>query len=242
MLYLQYFESASSQNSKITYDASQSLLFGSPFKDDYCLNAAVVSRVLPDTKFIILMRNPVDRLYSEYFAFSKTYRDWPESMKSNASLYFHNMVLKALHLFKQCLSTGVSVYECGTQEIRGVKNLKVYKEANFRLRISLGIYFLNILKWTQFYPIESFLFLKTEDMAHNPTAVMRDITDFLGIQSVSEESVKTWFSDQRNSRSTSIKDKYGDMMPKTKKLLTDFYAPYNKQLVELVGDERFLWS
>ena len=50
------------------------------------------------------------------------------------------------------------------------------------------------------------------------------------------------FSDQKNSESTSIKDKYGDMMPETRKLLTDFYAPYNKQLVKLIGDERFLWS
>ena len=242
MLYLQYFESASSQNNKITYDASQSLLFGSPFKDDYCLNAAVVSRMVPNAKFIVIMRNPVDRLYSGYFAFSKDYSKWPASMQQNAALYFHLKAEEAIGQFKDCLSQGNSSYECSTVELRNWMKVKKKNRENSNVRPSLGIYYIYVLKWIQFYPIENFLFLKTEDMAHNPTAVMRDITDFLGIQSVSEESVKTWFSGQRNSRSTSIKDKYGDMMPKTRKLLIDFYAPHNKQLVELVGDERFLWS
>ena len=243
ILYSQYFENASVQPDVITYDGSPSLFIASPFKNDYyCLNAAVVSRMVPNAKFVVIMRNPVDRLYSGYFAFSEDYSKWPASMQQNAALYFHLKAEEAIGQFKDCLSQGNSSYECSTVELRNWMKVKKKNRGNSNVRPSLGIYYIYVLKWIQFYPIENFLFLKTEDMAHNPTAVMKDITEFLRIQSVSEESVKTWFSGQRNSRSTSIEDKYGDMMPKTRKLLTDFYAPHNKQLVELVGDERFLWS
>ena len=32
------------------------------------------------------------------------------------------------------------------------------------------------------------------------------------------------------------------MKPETKKLLEDFYKPYNKLLASLIDDERFLWT
>ena len=31
------------------------------------------------------------------------------------------------------------------------------------------------------------------------------------------------------------------MLPETKKLLDEFYAPYNQQLAELMNDDRFLF-
>ena len=51
----------------ITYDGSQSTLWDSNFfvhHQDYCAMPAVLSRVLPNAKFLVLMRNPVTRLYS----------------------------------------------------------------------------------------------------------------------------------------------------------------------------------
>ncbi len=37
-------------------------------------------------------------------------------------------------------------------------------------------------------------------------------------------------------------DKYQKMKPETRKLLSDFYAPYNKKLAQLLGDDRWLWQ
>ena len=36
--------------------------------------------------------------------------------------------------------------------------------------------------------------------------------------------------------------RYGDMLNSTKKMLREFYRPFNEQLYELLGDERFLWN
>ena len=32
------------------------------------------------------------------------------------------------------------------------------------------------------------------------------------------------------------------MLPETRKLLEDFYTPYNMELAELLGDDSFLWQ
>ena len=36
--------------------------------------------------------------------------------------------------------------------------------------------------------------------------------------------------------------KFGNMFPETRHLLETFYAPYNRQLALLLGDERWLWD
>lgn len=37
-------------------------------------------------------------------------------------------------------------------------------------------------------------------------------------------------------------DKYEKMMPETRQLLRDFYAPFNRKLADLLQDERYLWA
>ena len=34
----------------------------------------------------------------------------------------------------------------------------------------------------------------------------------------------------------------GDMLKETRELLDEFYAPYNRKLRDVLGDDRFLWS
>ena len=64
MKYLLYFTGAAKRNTQypregaITYDASQSTLWDSNFyldNEDYCAMPAIVSRILPNAKFIVLM-------------------------------------------------------------------------------------------------------------------------------------------------------------------------------------------
>jgi hypothetical protein len=37
-------------------------------------------------------------------------------------------------------------------------------------------------------------------------------------------------------------DKYKKMLPETRDLLRAFYEPYNRRLVALLEDERYLWA
>ena len=241
MIYLQYFESAARQmadKNVFTLDASQTLMIDSIFETmgeqvDYCANVALISKILPDSKFIIAMRDPVESLYSAFYNFHWDYKTWPEEMKANATLYFHNEVEGAITRFNDCLACNEkSIYECDVESDNW---------GELKTRLGIGIYAIHIRKWMKFFPTENFLFLKTEDFAHDLFGTMKNVTQFIGIQAASKENVTSWFSEQKNSRSASIRNKYRDMLPATRKLLSDFYAPYNKQLVELIKDERFLW-
>ena len=241
MIYLQYFEAAARRTTKeniLTLDASQTLMIASIFEEigehvDYCANAALISKVLPNSKFIIAIRDPVDRLYSAFYDFHGDYGSWSAEMKANATLYFHNEVEGATTRFNDCLASNErSIYECDVESDNW---------GSLNTRLGIGIYAIHIRKWMKFYPTENFLFLKTEDFVHDPFDTIKNVTQFIGIQAVSKENVTSWFSEQKNSRSASIRNKYRGMLPETRKLLSDFYAPYNKQLVELIKDERFLW-
>ena len=35
---------------------------------------------------------------------------------------------------------------------------------------------------------------------------------------------------------------YGEVFPKTRALLDEFFEPYNKQLSQFLNDSRFLWK
>lgn len=37
-------------------------------------------------------------------------------------------------------------------------------------------------------------------------------------------------------------DFVGKMLPKTRSILENFYKPYNKQLADILDDDRFLWT
>ena len=34
----------------------------------------------------------------------------------------------------------------------------------------------------------------------------------------------------------------GPMLPETRQLLLDFYAPFNQELAELLNDDKYLWN
>ena len=108
--YLSNFRSASSHIGRhlrdgiITYDASTTFTVDSNFREkqtevDYCAQLSVISRVLPNAKIIIAMREPISRLYSAYFNFHGNYTTWPMKMQINASLFFHVGVSRVVQRF-----------------------------------------------------------------------------------------------------------------------------------------------
>ena len=112
-----------------------------------------------------------------------------------------------------------------------------------RRRFPISLYYIHLHKWLQFYPKENFLFLRTEDMSQQPSTTMNHITDFLEIDPVSKDQAQEWLCHKANVQTafTSDPEKY-KMKPETKKMLKEFYRPFNEKLVELIGSERFLWT
>jgi hypothetical protein len=107
-------------------------------------------------------------------------------------------------------------------------------------RLDIGMYYVHLHKWMQFYPQENFLFLKTEEMRKDPGQMMAQITEFLGVEQISDQYAKQWLSIEAN-----VQENYRKrfkMKPETEQLLNDFYKPYNMLLANMTGSEHFLWT
>ena len=76
--------------------------------------------------------------------------------------------------------------------------------------------------------------------------MMNHITDFLEINPVSKDQAQEWLCHQANVQTvypvySTDREKF-TMKPETKKLLEEFYRPFNAKLVDLTGSKRFLWT
>ncbi len=224
--YLLDFVSAADKISEdatvVTYDGSQSTLIDSNFgidDQDYCAMASIMHRVLPSVKIIILIRDPVERIHSHFYFMHNT-QGWPKEMDVNSPLYFDKWVKAAITDFNNC-QRNYSLFECANSKSRR-KQLKTW--------LGVGIYYIQILEWLQFWPRENFLFLKTKQLSNEPISVLRNITHFLSLDQVPDKKAIKWFSKKANSHGRTDK-----MLPTTRRALEEFYAPHNLQLEELLN-------
>ena len=230
--YLKFFRTRKGELSKdiITYDASPDMLWSSRFfsavtKQDYCAMPAVVKSILPEAKFIVLLRNPVSAAYSSFM--------YAVSLSPDLPRQFHARVTEYIGRLSSCLQKS-SLFECSklTQSKEGQWNI---------VRLSIELYHVHLKKWLQFYDREQFLFLRTEDMFTDPGAVMEKITSFLGIRTLTEDQVKILFDRKRNVNSAAHTKAY-EMLPETRQLLQNLYRSHNEKLAELLNDDTFLWQ
>ena len=212
----------------LTYDATQSTLWDSNFlidNQDYCAMPIVLSHILPSPKFIVVMRNPVARTYSDFLYHCKT------TLLSRS--VFHERVIANVNYFKNCLLRNQSIYECAKDKYF-TRPLAKCGVVGFHLTTSM--YYLHLSKWMQFFPREDFLFLRTDDMSSDPYTFMRSITNFLNIDEFPYPIARLLSTRKENVQ------KYTKMLPETQAILSEFFHPFNEKLVQLIGDKRFLWD
>lgn len=230
----------SNTRQKITYDGTQSLLWGSIFFNEvnyleYCATPAIMSRILPDAKFIVLLRDPTTREYSNFF-YMCTWDKLNQVSQGDPPTQFHHAATVAVNRLHSCLATTNHSLPWCLGDLNSLQRGCGY----IGKRLNIGMYYIHLHKWMQFYPKESFLFLKTEEMKRDPERVMAQIADFLRVDWIGDQEAKEWLSVEAN-----VQEDYRTkfiMRPETEKLLNDFYKPYNELLVNLTGSGRFLWT
>jgi N-acetylgalactosamine 4-sulfate 6-O-sulfotransferase len=89
------------------------------------------------------------------------------------------------------------------------------------------------------FPPDQILWLRNEDYQAAPKEHIRAVLDYLGMSQLSEaEEERMTLAPRSNSQSS----KYPAMLPETKKMLEEFYAPFNEKLAKLLNDERYIWK
>ena len=192
--------------------------------------------VVPDAKIIMIMRNPVRRLLSDY-NFYYPY-EGPDVVLSAEHL--HTSVVASIAWWNRCISV-LPLQTClydhdfsGT----GMPSVPHYWKEHDPLggvaRLRMGLYALFIRDWLAVFPKEQFLFLRLEDYKADTEHVLNEqVFPFL--------SYKPTVLRKRSIRN---KTKYGVsvMLPETEQLLTDFYRNYNVELASLLNNSAYIWD
>lgn len=228
----------------VTYDGSQSTLWGSAFSHtqthtDYCAMPVVLKHMAPQAKFVVMMRDPVTRTYSDFLwsCEAENFTSWPLAMKRDASSVFSFQFKMAIARFESCVRNA-SPYECylNSKQIEKCGSITI-------ARIAIGMYYIHIRKWLQVFPREQFLFLRMEDFSAGPDAVIQQVTEFLGLSEFTPEQKEELFAHKENVNvHAQQQDGNFEMRSDTRRHVTDFFRPYNEKLAELLGDPRFLWN
>ncbi|KAL4240806.1 Carbohydrate sulfotransferase 15 [Mactra antiquata] len=180
-------------------------------------NADLIHSLNPNTRILVMLRNPVERLYSEYL-FRNRYSVTP--------LDFHVEVLTNIQAIQECLGN-FSTRHCIYKDIK-INNVKA--------RLQIGMYYIHLQEYFRVFPRNQTMVIKLEDYSLNLLTYMREVFSFLGLAPLNESLMLQIANPSKKANHRREQDSaVGDMLPKTRTILEEFYKPYNEQLVNLIG-------
>lgn len=182
---------------------------GSPYYLFYPHAAWRAKEIMPHAKLIVLLRNPVERAYSQY----------------------HHQVRLGL----EDLSFEQAVQSEAERLIGEFENMILddqYYSFNFQnySYLARGMYADQLERWFKHFPREQFLILQSENFYRHTAREFQRVLDFLHLP--------PW---QPPHFWTSNEGKYEPMNPDTRAQLSEFFAPHNARLYELLKVE-FDWN
>jgi N-acetylgalactosamine 4-sulfate 6-O-sulfotransferase len=234
LTYLGNFNGSSDMNhDSIFIDGSQSLLWDSKEYTDDCSVPLLLREFLPNAKFIIIMRNPIDRLYSDFKEFGM--RDCDKELMKYEHLLpytFQSIASAEITRYKICLSRNLSMPYCA----RYMQSQSTLFYDCAKLRLTSNFYFIHIQRWLKIFPREQFLFLTLEEIIKDLYGVMKQIWEFIDVPVLSQEKFQLMSAKIQHQSSL-----YLPMHYETRKMLHTFFHPYNKQLAQLLQDDKYKW-
>ena len=253
-LYLLNFYRASvfrqSNTPTMTIDASPNLMFQWPryseseSLENYCLLPSLVPVVLPDSKYFVIMRNPVSMLYSAFWFSCTMLGKKLEAVKFRGPDIFHNRITRKIDMFNDCKRQGKPLDLCVDVV---APNMYTPELPNCgRSRLEMGLYYFHVRKWLSVVPRSKIHFFTLEEVAHQDVRVTADvIVDFLELPRATGD-LDSDDDMQCNENSQNVVDYKNDprlkMRNDTRQILVEFFQPYNRMLADLLEDDKFLWS
>ncbi|XP_025089224.1 carbohydrate sulfotransferase 15-like [Pomacea canaliculata] len=184
----------------------------------------------PDVKLLLMLRHPVERLYSEYL-----FLDRFKSEHNVSAKLFHLQVQQSVAMLELC-ARSQSTYHLPAKQ----NSPHDYPDKGIRLMVSM--YSVWLEQWLKVFPRHQMLIIRNEDYSKNISHHLQTIMDFLGLASLPPSDLDKISAQDRAFVRNSQDKAVGDMLPETRKLLTNFYRKYNEQLATMLSDKRFLWQ
>lgn len=172
------------------------------------------ANTVPKAKLISLLRNPVDRAYSDYKHKAREGRD---------PLSFEEAI------------------EAEEGRLRGEREKMLadesYLSPNHRKfsYLSRGIYVDQLMEWREYFDQDQMLVLNSEAFFADPLESLGPILDFLGLPSWEPEPQSI-----RANSNTRHEGTYGRMSPGIRRRLEAYFEPHNRRLYDYL-DVDFGW-
>jgi len=202
-----YYAQHLRQEAFLTGEACSSYLF-------YPRAPLRVAEALPHVKLIILLRNPVDRAYSQYF--------------------------HAVELGHETLPFEEAIRD--EEERTARERAKIMQNANYysdiythRSYLSRGVYVEQLRAWMGLFPREQFLILKSEDFYADPVTAFKQVSTFLNLIEAEPQLRKRDYKQYSHNRYFSA------MEPALRKRLIAHFEPHNARLSDFLGVD-FGWD
>lgn len=174
----------------------------------------------PKMKFIILLRNPVERAYSAWNMYRQMSRNtklinfFKDLEKSDPRQKIYSF------LYKEKFPT---FEECVESEILSLK-----KEDNIEPSIVRRGYYKNQIEiYLQFFDKNQFIFIESDELKRRPKKVLRNICYFLNIKKIDDSKMDLGLKHKREYESKIYKDTY--------EKLYNHYLLKNDGLESIVG-------
>lgn len=186
-------------------------------------NSDYVRHLLPNVKIIVILRNPVERLFSDYLYFNPT---------ANKSLEdFHEKVNYSLTLYEGCFLNH-SVRHC-------LYNNTIAATSEVRLRI--GVYSVYLKDWLKVFPKEQILVVTLKEYSEQLLNTIKKVFKFLNLRTLNKDLYDAIKRIRKQNTRKYKNMKVGAMLKETQNLLQKFYDPFDKELSQLLG-RWFLWK
>ena len=110
--------------------------------------------------------------------------------------------------------------------------------------IRASIYYVYVKDWLDVFPPNQVFVVHAETFFADRISVVRDVLRFIGLgPSLIDDETWQSIGSKPPTNVSVLKGRLADgMLNKTRKLLDDFFRPYNRMLADLLGDKRFQWD
>lgn len=223
-------------------DGSQSTIWDTRITNNWCVLPSLITNIVPEAKFIVLMRDPVQRLLSDAkYLFEEHW--WsvmkngsiPPTYLSNATKVFLENAQIEIQTFQRCLKS-YSLETCTHLSLNG--NKEVSNKCG-RVRLGISLYHVHIRQWLNVISRKQFLFLRTDDLEQDPKGTLKRVWMFLGVPDQREKDLNDFIFDRLNS--SKHKNTLNGNITEIFEFLTRFFQPHNDKLAYLLKDSKFSW-
>jgi hypothetical protein len=196
----------------------------------------LVKRVVPWVKILVILRNPVDRAYSEYkMNWEVNSGEWKTKLSFEQEVENEIRKMRRLKYTNAPPLVGFDVNQ--TEDFEIPKHMTLQQRRFTRMAkkpINRGFYAQHLLNWMQYFELGTTLkIVRYESFKENEAGTLNEIFDFIGAphHSLNESMLDRNLSPLQKK----ITRKLGPMSPTTRAYLQQMYKPFNDDLADLLG-------